>query len=148
MFGAGFVLICLLWHNNGILGLITLWRFKKSINIMSGKREVCRQQLSLKIQQKKVMKKYKMKKNATKKRKKRLPTKQKTSIANIFRKILQLLVKIQFQQLRWESRLHKKIKELIFLYFHIYNLLRSLYQMIYKRICCLSHLKASHYIWW
>ena len=96
---------------------------------------------------KNVMKKYKMPQKCHKKSKKRLPTKQKTAITNIFRKILQVLVKIQFQQLRQESCLHKKINRLIFLYFHIYNLLRSLYQLTHKRICFLSHLRASHYLW-
>lgn len=57
------MLICLLWHKNGILGLITLWRFEKSIKATSGKREVCRQQLSLKFQQKKCHEKIQ---NATK----------------------------------------------------------------------------------
>ena len=94
MFGAVFVLIRLLWHKNGILGLITLYRFEKSLETMSGKKEVCRQQLSLKFQQKKKShEKIQNEKNATK-NKKKLPTKQKMTIANIFRKILQLLVKI------------------------------------------------------
>ena len=145
MFGAVFVLICLLPHKNGILGLITLWRFKKSIKTMSGKREVCRQQFSLKFQQKKVMKKYKMTK-MPQKSEKQASNQAENGHGQHFRKILQLLVKIQFQQLRRESRLHKKINGLIFLYFHIYNLLRSLYQLTYKRICFLSHLKASHYL--
>ena len=44
--------------------------------------------------------------------------------------------------------LTQKINRLIFLYFPIYNLLRSLYQLTHKRICFLSHLRASHYLWW
>ena len=56
-------------------------------------------------------------KKCHKKSKKRLPTKQKTAIGNIFRKILQLLVKIQSQQLRRESCLHKKSTDWFFFIF-------------------------------
>ena len=80
---------------------------------MSGKREVCRQQLSLKFQQKKVMKKYKMTK-MPQKSEKQASNQAENGHGQHFRKILQLLVKIQFQQLRRESCLHKKNQRIDF----------------------------------
>ena len=64
------MLIRLLWHKNGILGLITLHSFEKSLETMSGKKDVCRQQLRLKFQQKKKShEKMQNEKNAAKNKK-------------------------------------------------------------------------------
>ena len=93
------------------------------------------------------MKKDKIKKKCHNKTK--LSTKQKMIIANYFRKILEQLVKTQFQQNKQQSCLRKQIHGLIILHFHIYSLLRNLYQLTkYNPICFLSHLKASHHLWW
>ena len=78
---------------------------------------------------------------------KKLSTKQKMTIANVFRKILHRLVKPQFQQIKQQSRLRNLIHGLIILHFHIYNLLHNLYQLTkYNTICFLSHLKASRHL--
>ena len=80
------------------------------------------------------MKKDKIKKKCHNKTK--LSTKQKMIIANYFRKILEQLVKTQFQQNKQQSCLRNQIHGLIILHFHIYNLLRNLYQLTkYNPIC-------------
>ena len=79
----------------------------------------------------------------------KLSTKQKMTIANVFRKILHRFVKSQFQQIKQLSRLRNQILGLIILYFHIYNLSRNLYQLTkHNTICFLSHLKVSRHLWW
>ena len=145
MFGAVFVLICLLRHKNGILGLITLWKFEKSIKTTSGKREVCRQQLSLKFQQKKVKKKYKMKKMPQKIEKK-ASNQAENGHRQHFQEDTSSISENPVPTTQTRILLTQKINRLIFLYFPIYNLLRSLYQLTHKRICFLSHLRASHYL--
>ena len=133
----------LLWYVNWIFGLIILWRFQKSIETMSGKKGLLAAIESNLSAKEKGMKKDEIRKNATTKRKKKVSKKQKMTITNVFRKILHQLVKPQFQQIKPQSRLRNQIHGLIILHFHIYNLLRNLYQLTkYNTICFLSHLKA------
>ena len=123
---------------------VEVWK-KRRNNV--GKKKVCRQQLSLTFQQKrKAWKKTKREKIAQQNEKK-LPTKQKMTITNVLRKILQRLVKTQFQQIKQQSQINQ-IHVLIVLHFHIYNLLCNLYKLTkYNTVCLLSHLKASCDLW-
>ena len=148
MFGAVFVLIRLLSHKNGILGLITLYRFEKSLETMSGKKEVCRQQLSLKFQQKKKKSWKNTKRKKCHKKQKKASNQAENDHRQHFQENTSTISKNLVPTTQARISLTQQNQRIDFSSFHIYNLLRSLYQLTYKRICFLSHLKTSHHLWW
>lgn len=134
MYGTIFVHIQLLWYVKWVFGLIIFWRFGKSIETMLGKKEVCRQQLSLTFQQKRKAWKRWNKKKCHNKTKESFQPSRKWSLPTFSRNYLT----ISKNPISINQATIRQIHGLIILHFHICNLLHDLYQLTkYSTICFL-----------